>query len=215
VATNDVLNARLSGMKYDIYSDLSLGVVYRFKNKKDGKKSFATLTSFDDENFSKLTNLLDNHDSVLKEANDKIVLKNQIIEDQKKEIAKLKEDLYSVINNKNEKKLSNPSLIDLVVEFTINQYNIEEKQKPNIYLVSEMLKKDKSISVTLVGYGDKGTGTDYVNRQIGWARARSVKSYLINHGISEDRIKTVSVGSDSQIFEKNNWNRAVAFVFSN
>lgn len=59
----------------------------------------------------------------------------------------------------------------------------------------KVLKENPSIGVTLEGHCDVRGTKDY-NYALGQRRANSVKAWLIQNGIPETRLKTISYGSD-------------------
>ncbi|MBQ8773844.1 MAG: OmpA family protein, partial [Muribaculaceae bacterium] len=61
-------------------------------------------------------------------------------------------------------------------------------------------------------YADKKTGTSSYNMQLSEKRAKAVYNILTKeYGIVADRLSVKAEGSDTQIYETNNWNRIVVF----
>ena len=57
------------------------------------------------------------------------------------------------------------------------------------------LKQNSNVSVTIEGHCDE-RGTREYNLALGEKRAQSVKNYIINLGISADRVSTISYGKE-------------------
>ena len=70
--------------------------------------------------------------------------------------------------------------------------------------------------ITVEGHCDE-RGTNEYNYALGARRAESTKSYMVTHGVSADRIKTVSYGEDRPLRKGHNeeawyYNRRAEFV---
>lgn len=205
-ALDDEFNGIRSGNKYDAYVNLTLGVTYRFKNW-DGNRGFKLLTVYDEATVDGLNKQI----NLLRETNDaqKALVANQakMIEMQEKELADAKECC-----EKNSKLVTKPT-INSVVTFKINESSIEESEKVHVFNAAKVLKDNDKLNVVINGYADANTGTAEFNKELSDARANAVKKMLINEfGIDESRIKVVANGSDSQVFDNNDWNRVVIFV---
>ncbi len=60
---------------------------------------------------------------------------------------------------------------------------------------AEALKSDPTLRVEVEGHCDK-RGTSEYNLALGEQRARSVQNLLINYGVSDDQVSTVSYGEE-------------------
>jgi outer membrane protein OmpA-like peptidoglycan-associated protein len=215
IATNEWLNSRQEGFKYDVYTDVSVGLSYRFKNPRDKKRNFAYLNSFDDASYSKLTTYVEDKDKALATTLADLENSQAIISKKDAEIAKLKNTLLSSINKQAPIELKSPTVFETVVEFAINSDNLESQQQANIYLIARQLISNSNLKVTLVGYADKQTGSEEFNKQLSIKRVNAVKNILVHRWkVSESKISVTAVGSEVQYFEANNWNRAVVAIFS-
>ena len=71
-------------------------------------------------------------------------------------------------------------------------------------------------ALTVEGHCDERGSNEY-NYALGARRAETTKSYMVTHGISPDRLKTVSFGEDRPLKQGNNeaawwYNRRAEFV---
>jgi peptidoglycan-associated lipoprotein len=82
--------------------------------------------------------------------------------------------------------------------FKTNAYNIESEYKDNLLSQVDFFKKEKASKVTIKGYCDE-RGTKEYNIILGQKRANAIKDFLIENGISTDKIETISYGKDKQI----------------
>lgn len=99
------------------------------------------------------------------------------------------------------------------VRFAINSAEITADEMVNVFNVAEYMKANPDMSVVIKGYADKDTGTAAYNMQLSEKRAQAVFNMLTQkYGVSASRLTTVGVGSDTQIYDTNNWNRIVIFV---
>lgn len=99
------------------------------------------------------------------------------------------------------------------VRFTINSSKISKEEMVNVYNTAEYLKANPEINVLIKGYADKDTGTSSYNMALSQRRAQSVFDALTKtYGISPDRLAIEALGSDTQVYDTNNWNRIVIFV---
>jgi peptidoglycan-associated lipoprotein len=81
---------------------------------------------------------------------------------------------------------------------------------------AEFLRNNPGISIIIEGHCDE-RGTNEYNMALGERRAESVKAYLVNLGISSNRITTVSYGEERPLDPRSNedaWrkNRRAQFV---
>lgn len=79
------------------------------------------------------------------------------------------------------------------VFFSFDNSNIESEERAKLKEALEILDTDKEASLLIVGHCD-WHGTHEYNLALGDRRANSVEHYLVQLGIGEDRIKTLSKG---------------------
>lgn len=98
------------------------------------------------------------------------------------------------------------------VRFTINSAKISNMEMINVYNVAEWMKANPKSKISINGYADKDTGTSKYNETLSNERAQNVYKALVSYGIDESRLSIKAHGSESQPYDKNNWNRIVLFV---
>ncbi len=98
------------------------------------------------------------------------------------------------------------------VRFTINSAKVTDKEMVNVYNIAQWMKANPETNVVIKGYADKNTGTAAYNMKLSERRAQSVYNILTKeYGINPDRLTMKAEGSDSQVYDTNNWNRIVIF----
>lgn len=81
-----------------------------------------------------------------------------------------------------------------VVYFDTDKFNLRSDAKETLdEKVLPWLKANPQLNVTVEGHCDERGSVAY-NKVLGKKRAESVKSYLVDNGISASRVKTVSYG---------------------
>lgn len=104
-----------------------------------------------------------------------------------------------------------PSLMSNV-QFTINSAKVRNSQMINVYNIAKWMNENPNAKVVIKGYADKNTGSSKYNMTLSEKRAKNVCKLLVDkYGIAEDRLSVVAEGSDSQVYDENNWNRVVIF----
>lgn len=83
----------------------------------------------------------------------------------------------------------------LPVYFGYDAYLIRGDQMPRMKVNADFLKEKKNVFIRIEGNCDP-RGTREYNLALGEKRAQSAKKYLINLGISAERISTVSLGEE-------------------
>ena len=81
----------------------------------------------------------------------------------------------------------------LPVYFDFDKSNIRENQRGRVEKNAAFLKENKVVRVRIEGNCDE-RGTNEYNMALGERRAISAKKYLVNLGIHEDRMHTISYG---------------------
>ncbi|MFA6470434.1 MAG: peptidoglycan-associated lipoprotein Pal [Candidatus Latescibacterota bacterium] len=105
------------------------------------------------------------------------------------------------------------------VYFDLDKSDIRADQTGTLNTDGNLLNQWKTITVRLEGNCDE-RGTVEYNLALGQRRADSVKSYLVNYGISDSRITTVSYGEERPVdpgHSESAWakNRRVDFAITN
>lgn len=102
--------------------------------------------------------------------------------------------------------------------FATASAQLQPESYPELNRLVELLQSRKDLFVTIVGHTDN-VGDNDSNRQLSEERAASVRQYLIAHGCSASRIRTVGYGeshpeADNTTEEGRAMNRRVEIVFS-
>lgn len=96
--------------------------------------------------------------------------------------------------------------------FGLCETTVAPAERPKITEVVNWLKEHPSVTVTVTGYADKGTGTAQVNARYAKQRAEAVTKELIKRGIPANRITTESKGDTVQPFPNDNDMNRVAVI---
>lgn len=105
-----------------------------------------------------------------------------------------------------------PESMTRTVFYAINQVEVPAAQEPNVAAIADYLKKYPDSKATVVGYADKGTGTETINLRLAKERAQNVADMLANHfGISRSKLEVSSMHNEytEQPFQQNDLNRVV------
>jgi len=116
-------------------------------------------------------------------------------------------------NSQNEANNSNVFMDENMlpaVFFETNKFEVEQKYFPEIYTVSEIMKKNPSLKLQVIGYCDTRASEDY-NKDLGLKRAQNVQYVLTEFfGISADRFEPISKGKNEPFVQKQNSAGAMA-----
>jgi outer membrane protein OmpA-like peptidoglycan-associated protein len=101
---------------------------------------------------------------------------------------------HTALAEKNKNIITDPVYDVIVANFNLNDYSIRPDAK-NIIAdkVIQVLKGDSRLYVTIKGYTDP-LGDAAYNEKLSRNRAQTVKDFLTNNGIGENRIRTFSYG---------------------
>lgn len=88
-----------------------------------------------------------------------------------------------------------PEIIHADVYFEVGRKGLTDEGKAQLGAQADMLKQHEDYGVLIQGYTDQQGSATY-NKQLGMKRAETVKAELVNAGIAERRIKTVSLGEE-------------------
>ena len=99
------------------------------------------------------------------------------------------------------------------VRFKSNSAYVSSEEMVNVYNIAEYLKANPDAQIIVRGYADKDTGTSAYNMKLSQRRAQAVADILTgDYGIAENRLIIQAAGSDTQLYDTNNWNRIVIFA---
>ena len=107
----------------------------------------------------------------------------------------------------------NDAILLSTVRFALNSSMITDTEMVNVYNVAQWLKEHPSQNIVIKGYADVQTGTSDYNMQLSRQRAQNVYNALVDdYGINPNRLSIQAEGSNSQVYDTNNWNRIVIFA---
>jgi peptidoglycan-associated lipoprotein len=86
----------------------------------------------------------------------------------------------------------------LTVYFDFDRFTIRDDMKSILEKDALWLKGNTGVNVQIQGYCDE-RGSDEYNVALGERRAQSIREYLINYGISQSRISTISYGEERPV----------------
>lgn len=82
--------------------------------------------------------------------------------------------------------------------FDFNRSNLRKESAPELQKVIDLLKQYPTITIEIAGYTDN-KGSNAYNTRLSGARAKSVVTYLIAHGISAKRLTSKGYGAANPI----------------
>ena len=88
-----------------------------------------------------------------------------------------------------------PGLCDVRVHFDFALAQLRDDDHGKLDRVARCLRADRSLHVTIEGNADE-RGTSEYNMALGEQRARAIERYLSLHGVSTERLRTVSYGEE-------------------
>lgn len=91
----------------------------------------------------------------------------------------------------------------LPIYFAFDSSSIDVDQFDNLNQSVSYLKENGTAELVIEGNCDERGTVDY-NIALGEQRAQSVRKYLINYGIEEDRISTISFGAERPLYPESN-----------
>ena len=111
------------------------------------------------------------------------------------------------------------SISERTVYFSFDDYSLDSQAQASVDEVSNYMKSNSGVRVKLEGHCDERGSTEY-NLALGQRRAQAVKDYLVQLGIDENHLPTISYGEEKPAVESSNeaaWsqNRRVEFVLQN
>ncbi|MFI5397197.1 MAG: OmpA family protein [Candidatus Binatia bacterium] len=90
--------------------------------------------------------------------------------------------------------LSGKRIVLRAVSFDFNRSGIRPESRPVLDEAAELLRGDPSVRVSVEGHCD-AIGSDTRNQALSVERAEAVFRFLVNHGISPERMAVVGYGS--------------------
>ena len=86
--------------------------------------------------------------------------------------------------------------------FAYNQSFIGETERKKLEVLADYLLKNEQLRIVVEGHCD-ARGSEEYNRALGEKRALSVRDYLVNLGVRDTRIRTISYGEERLVDESN------------
>lgn len=109
--------------------------------------------------------------------------------------------------------IANSTVVLPTVRFKINSAYVASEEMVNIYNMAEYMKANPDATIVVRGYADKDTGTSDYNMKLSERRAQAVADILVgDYGINPDRLVLEAAGSNTQVYDTNDWNRIVIFA---
>ena len=101
------------------------------------------------------------------------------------------------------------------VFFDTDKYTVKEKSKPELDKIASFLQENPTISVSINGHSDN-VGSDSYNQMLSTQRAKAVYDYLIQAGVSAERLAYRGYGADKPLADNSTdegrqKNRRIAF----
>lgn len=88
--------------------------------------------------------------------------------------------------------------VDMTAHFAYDDATLREQDKPALAEFSEVVRDyEQNVLVTVEGFTDPAGSPEY-NEWLGMERARAVRAYLIETGLSPDRVRAVSYGESTE-----------------
>ena len=88
--------------------------------------------------------------------------------------------------------------LEATVHFDFDQSELRPQDRAILDAKVPILQANPNVALRIGGYTDE-RGSDEYNLALGQRRAATVKRYLIDHGIAESRMETVSYGEEHPI----------------
>ncbi|MBK3333070.1 OmpA family protein [Persephonella atlantica] len=86
------------------------------------------------------------------------------------------------------------------IHFDFDKFNIKKDYLPYLNVITRYLKAHKDLKIKIVGYTDSIGSKEY-NDRLARKRAEAIRKYLIDHGISPDRIEIIGKGKEDYLFD--------------
>ena len=88
------------------------------------------------------------------------------------------------------------------IHFELDQSDLRAEDRAILDAKVPILQANPSVMITIQGHTDE-RGSDEYNLALGQRRAATVKRYLIDHGIAEARLQTITFGEERPVAQGN------------
>ncbi len=228
-AATDLIDLTEAGSN-DALSYTSLGLTYKF-NLRNNPAAFKSIdaAAFIDDVVQEDTLSADELNEKVKYLEEKVKrLENKVKkvnaekkkkeQEAKKNKEKLIESIYKSIFDSiqlaDTKSINYEEVcLPFSVFFNVNKYNILDSEKQKLASIAELLKKDKTLKIHIIGRTDQ-SGTIEYNNYLGKKRAETVLNALVNrYKIEKSRLTTENRGEENPFSKKYySVNRRVDFI---
>lgn len=112
--------------------------------------------------------------------------------------------------------MANGKIVTYGIKFDVNQATIRPESVGTLASIAKLMQEEPSLKFTVEGHTDSD-GDENANQKLSQLRAEAVKAYLVEQGITEDRLAAKGLG-ETKPLDKNNTpeaksnNRRVEFV---
>lgn len=179
--------AYIAGTVLDADSKKPLGATISVTNTKDEKVVFQDLADYQDGKFIATLPLGSNYAVHVQHQNYMFDSEQYDLNDHQlsnKEFTT--EILLQPIRAGNTTQLNN-------IYFDIDKYDLLPASNPDLKLLLNFLKSNQRVNIEVSGHTDN-TGNKHHNQKLSENRAKAVTSFLLDHGIASERLKSVGYG---------------------
>ncbi len=93
-------------------------------------------------------------------------------------------------------------MTNVINEYAFDDTGLNDEQKKSLDNIAEVLNNYSDLSLQIKGH-TCNIGYKSVNERVGLRRADTAKAYLVEKGISAERISTITGGESEPIVENN------------
>jgi peptidoglycan-associated lipoprotein len=94
------------------------------------------------------------------------------------------------------------STLTAMVHFDYDQSDLRPGDRSILDAKVPILQANSGVMISVAGHTDE-RGSDEYNLALGQRRAAAVKAYLVQHGVADSRIQTISYGEERPIAQGN------------
>lgn len=102
-----------------------------------------------------------------------------------------------------EEKAAREEFVNENVYFGFDDSSLTKKARKILAEKAEWLRENPNVEVVIEGHCDE-RGTKEYNMALGQRRAQSIKNFLVNAGIDESRLETISYGEERPVDPRSN-----------
>jgi peptidoglycan-associated lipoprotein len=84
------------------------------------------------------------------------------------------------------------------VYFDYDQSNLKPDGIARLEIIGKMMLEHQNVKIMIEGHADERGSSEY-NMGLGESRANSVKRWLVNYGVADSRLETVSYGKERPV----------------